>query len=164
MNSKSPRRYLVIAAAILAAIAIGVGIYASSYLGTANSHIGPSGTSAESTSCSISSQPGPFLLRIISDSNQTPVVGAQVMATNNPIFCGDSPATTQTTLAFTTNGTEWYSLSGENNLGYSVVITYSGQTYTFTGRLQPASVTCTTYFIPSGITNVTTRESQSTCS
>ena len=61
-------------------------------------------------------------------------------------------------------GTEWYPLSGENNLGYSIVITYSGQTYTFTGRLQPASVTCTTYLIPPGITNFTMRESQSTCS
>ncbi|MDA4113753.1 MAG: hypothetical protein OK474_06880 [Thaumarchaeota archaeon] len=78
------------------------------------------------------------------------------MATNSPTFCGDSPETTQTTLAFTTNGTEWYSLGGENNLGYSIVITYSGQTYTSTGRLEPGSVTCTTYFIPSGITDVTT--------
>jgi hypothetical protein len=164
MNSNRPRRFLIVAAVILAAIAIGVGIYASSYLGTAtNSQIGSSETSTESTSCSISSEPGPFLLRIISDSNQTPVVGAQVMATNNPIFCGDSPARTQVTLAFTTNGTEWYSLSGEDNLGYSIVITYSGQTYTFTERLQPVSVTCTTYFIPSGITNVTTSGPLSTC-
>jgi hypothetical protein len=73
------------------------------------------------------------------------------------------PEMSQTTLVFATNGTEWYSLSGENNLGYSIVITYSGQTYTFTGRLQPDSVTCTTYFIPSGITNVNAREDRSAC-
>jgi len=165
MNNQ-PRRFLVIAAAIIAAIAIAVGIYASSYLGTVTttSQIGRSETSTESTACSTSGQPGPFLLRILADSNQTPIMRAHVMATNSPIFCGDSPATAQTTLTFTTNGTDWYSLGGENNLGYSIVITYSGQTYTFTGRLQPVSVTCTTYFIPSGITNVTTRELQSTCS
>ena len=161
MSKKSPRRFLVIAAAIVAAVAIGVGLYASSFLGTMASQTGPTETS---TSCSFSSQPGAFLLRILSDSNQTPIVGAQVMATNNPIFCGASPVTPQATLAFTTNGTEWYSLSGENNLGYSVVITYSGQTYTFTERLQPALVTCTTYFVPSGITNVTTTGPQSACS
>jgi hypothetical protein len=158
--NKSPRKFLVIAATIMAVVAVGVGIYASSFLGTTPSQTGPTETS---TSCSSSNQPGAFLLRILSDSNQTPTVGAQVMATNDPVFCGDSPATAQVTLAFTTNGTEWYSLSGENNLGYSVVITFSGQTYTFTERLQPGLVTCTTYFIPSGITNVTTREPQSEC-
>jgi hypothetical protein len=159
--NRSPRRFLVIAAAIAVTIAVGAGLYASSFLGTMTPQTGSSETS---TSCSSSSQPGAFLLRILSDSNQTPIVGAQVMATNSPVFCGASPVTPQVTIAFTTNGTAWYSLSGENNLGYSVVVTYSGQTYTFTERLQPALVTCTTYFVPSGITNVTTAEPQSACS
>jgi hypothetical protein len=161
MNKKSPRRFLVIAAAIIAAIAVGAGLYASSFLGTVTSQTGPTETS---TSCSSSSQPGAFLLRILSDSNQTAIAGAQVMATNSPVFCGASPVTPQVTLAFTTNGTAWYSLSGENNLGYSIVVTYSGQTYTFTERLQAALTTCTTYYIPSGITNVTMTELQSACS
>jgi hypothetical protein len=117
-------------------------------------------TSSQQTSatCTISGEPGPFYLRVVSDSNQTPIAGAQVAATNEPA-CPTSP----TTLTFTTNNTEWYSLNSQNDYGYSLVITYAGQTYDFTANLRPISVTCASLYIPSGNTNTTITESQSTC-
>jgi hypothetical protein len=99
---------------------------------------------------------------VISDSNQTPIAGAQVAATNDPAYCGSDTSTvtvaanTQTTATFTTNGTEWYSLNSLNNAGYSFVIKYSDNSYNFTAALAPLSETCATLFIPSGRTSVYT--------
>jgi hypothetical protein len=75
-----------------------------------------------STTCMIAGQPGAMYLRVVSDSNQTPIVGARVAATNEPAYCNDSPATDQTTLSFTTNDSEWYPLDTWNNAGYSIVV------------------------------------------
>lgn len=120
-------------------------------------------TTTTATACVILGQPGPIFLRVLSDSTLNPLVGAQIMAKNQPALCNGSPATGQTTLTFTTNGTEWYSLGSENDAGYSFIISYSGQNYTFTANLAPVSVTCATLFVPSGRTNVTITEFQSTC-
>ena len=117
-------------------------------------------SSQQSIICIISGQPGPMFLRVVSDSNQTPIAGAQVTATNNAAYCGSLPASGQTTVTFTTNGTEWYSLSAENNAGYSFVVEYSGHVYNFTARLAPVSATCATLFIPSGRTSVSILEFQ----
>ncbi|MGD0637288.1 MAG: hypothetical protein ABSA72_04540 [Nitrososphaerales archaeon] len=127
-----------------------------------------SSSSQQSTTCIISGQPGPIFLRVISDSNQTPVAGAQVAATNEPAYCGNgitsSPANNQVTVTFTTSSsTEWYSLDSENNAGYSFVITYLGHTYTFTASLRPVSLTCATLYVPSGRTSVSMEEFQSNC-
>ena len=127
-----------------------------------------SSSSQQSTTCIISGQPGPIFLRVISDSNQTPVGGAQVAATNQPAYCGNgitsSPANNRVTVTFTTSSrTEWYSLDSENNAGYSFVITYLGQTYTFTADLRPVSLTCATLYVPSGRTSVSLEEFQSNC-
>jgi hypothetical protein len=110
----------------------------------------------ESTYCTISGQPGPIFLRVVSDSNSNQTIaGAQVAATNEPAYCDSSPANSQTTFTFTTNsGTEWYALNSQNDAGYSFVVTYAGQTYNFTAALRPLSATCVTLFIPSGRTSV----------
>jgi hypothetical protein len=118
----------------------------------------------KTTFCSITGQPAGAFLRILSDSTRTPIAGAQVSATNRPAYCdSSSPATSQTTIAFTTNSTEWYSLDTLNNAGYSFVVKYSGQTYTLTVDLRPVSGTCATLFIPSGRTNSTITGFQTTC-
>jgi hypothetical protein len=122
-----------------------------------------------STSCTVALQPGPFFLRIVSDANQTPVAGVRVTATSQPatVSCDGSaplPATNQTKLAFTTNGTiEWYSLPSQNDAGYSLVISYTGRSYNFTARLSTFSETCASLYLPSGRTDVTVTEFQTTC-
>ena len=117
-------------------------------------------SSSESTTCFVTGQPGPFYLRVVSDSDQTPITGAVVNATSQPINGDCIPATSQ---EFTTNNTEWYSLGTLNLAGYSFVVTYSGQAYSFTADLRPISVTCATLYIPSGETNVTIKAGQTTC-
>ena len=124
----------------------------------------------QSLTCVISGQPGDMFLRVISDSNQTPVGGARVTATNEPASCGSAYSTvtvaanTQTTVMFTTRSSaEWYPLSGENNAGYMFVVTYEGQTYSFTALLRPLSATCATLYLPSGNTNVSIEGFQTSC-
>ena len=108
----------------------------------------------QSVTCIISGQPGPIFLRVLSDSNQT-ITGAQVAATNEPAYCGNTPANSQTTVIFTTSsGTEWYPLNSGNNAGYSFVVTYAGQTYNFTAALRPVLATCATLYVPSGRTSI----------
>jgi hypothetical protein len=121
-------------------------------------------TTTTSTGCSITGQPGPVFVRVLWDSNQTPVAGALVKATDEPAYCGSTPANGQVTASFTTtSGTQWYSLSSENNAGYSFVVTYLGQTYTFTASLRPLSATCATLYVPSGRTSVSILGLQSSC-
>ena len=136
----------------------------------ASSTTSSSESTQQSLTCIISGQPNDMFLRVVSDSNQTPVSGARVTATNEPASCGSDTSTvtvaanTQTSVIFTTSsGTEWYPLSGENNAGYMFIVTYDGQTYNFTALLRPLSATCATLFVPSGRTNVTITEFQSTC-
>ena len=118
-----------------------------------------------STVCpTISAEPGLFSLRVVSDSNQTPVSGAQVTAASLP--AGYLPANcqaSQTTLKFTTNDTEWYSLPANWYGGYSLVVGYSGQSYRFTVSLPVESLTCSSLYIPSGRTNTTNAAFQNTC-
>ena len=127
----------------------------------------PGGSSPSSNitfSCTITGQPGGILLRVLSDANDTPIAGAVVNATNKPAFCNYSPATTQTTKTFTTNGhTNWYSLNSDNNLGYSFVVTYMDHTYQFTANLAPVSITCATLYVPSGHTDIQIGEFQTSC-
>lgn len=114
--------------------------------------------------CSITGQPGGLFFRIISDSNQTPIAGATIKATNQPAYCNNSPANEQATSSFTTSaGTRWYSFDTENDAGYSFVVTYLGQTYTLQANLRPLSVTCATLYVPSGRTNMTITEFQTSC-
>ena len=139
---------------------------------TSNASSTSSSSSAASTTptqtttyqCIITGQPGGLFLRILSDSDQTPVAGATMKATNQPAYCNNSPANVQTTTTFTTTaGTQWYSLDSQNDAGYSFVVTYFGQTYTFQASLRPASLTCATLYVPSGRTNVTITEFENSC-
>jgi len=115
------------------------------------------------SSCIVSGQPGPFYLRVVTDSNQTPIAGAHVTATNEPASCDSMAATSRTTLTFTTNNTEWYALNSQNNAGFSLVVTYAGQAYNFTAYLRSLSLTCASLYIPSGNTDILTTEFQTTC-
>lgn len=153
----------VLLVVVVVAGALGYVLFASHSSHPLDTSPTPVGTTSMSIVCSISGQPGSFLLRILSDSTQTPVAGAQVSATNKPAYCGSSPATIQTTTTFTTNSTEWYSFDTTNNAGYSFTVRYSGQSYTLTADLRPISTTCATLFIPSGRTNTTITEFQSSC-
>ena len=125
-------------------------------------------TRGPTASCVIEGQPGPFYFRVVTDSSLIPIAGAEVAATNRPALasCNESPphpATSQTTLTFMTNSTEWYSLNSQNNAGYSFVVKYSGQTYSLTADTRPASVTCAILYIPSGKTNITINQFQTSC-
>lgn len=115
-----------------------------------------------SISCSISVEGG-LALRILSNSTLQPVVGATVFATNTPASCNNTPATTQTTMKFTTNGTIWYSLPTVNDGGYSFGVGYSNQYYNFSAPILPVSVTCATLYLPSGKTNITINTGQTSC-
>jgi len=152
-----PREAAVVAVIVVIVAAAGV----ASLLSQPNP--GPStsspGTSQQkpiiSSSCVITGQPGPFFLRVLSDSNRKLVVGAQVVARNNPAYCNGQPAISATTYSFTTNGTEWTELQSENNGGYSITVLFSGRNYNLTAGLRPVSITCATIYVPSGATNVT---------
>lgn len=119
--------------------------------------------SSASTICTIMGQPGGIQLRVISDSTSTPIAGAKVYATDNPDLCNNSPATSQTTLTFTTSNATWYSLPSDNVGSYSFSVSYSGQNYTFSAALRPVSLTCATLYLTSGHSNVTITEFGSTC-
>jgi len=166
-------------AIVVAALVIGAAIIASSYLGTTRTIAKTSTTTITTTLTSTSSvttqstciEPGlinngPIFVRVASDSNQTPVVGAQVTATSQSLtFACDGSvlATSQTRLTFTTNNTEWYSLSGQNDGSYSIAVEYSDQSYNLTANLKPVSVVCASLYIPSGRENITTIVGQSAC-
>jgi len=154
-------------------IIVGFGIFLSSTFNLTSTtsiqsrYISSTGTvtiNATSTNCFITGQPGGIFLTVLSDSNATPVIGAQIAATNQPAGVNGSPCGKPATVKFTTRGAEWYQLASDNNAGYSITVTYSGQTYNFTARLAPVSLTCATLFVPSGRTNVTITEFGMSCS
>ncbi len=108
--------------------------------------------------------PGRLALRVVSDSNQTPVSGALVTATSLP--AGYLPANCQgpqKTSSFTTNSTEWYSPSANWAGGFSLVVKYSGHSYSFTVNLPVESLTCASLYVPSGMKNVTFAGFSNTC-
>src|SRR5437016_1211495 len=153
--------FAIIAVAVVGGVGAVVLVYT-------NSSLSANHQTTALTTCAIQGQPGPFFLRVVSDANQTPIAGAQVTATNQPasVSCNGQPpylATNKTTLTFTTNNTEWYSLDSQNNAGYSLVVKYSGQSYNFTADLRTISLTCASLYIPSGKTNITITEFQTPC-
>jgi hypothetical protein len=108
--------------------------------------------------------PGSFSLRVVFDSNQTPVSGAQVTATSIPSdYLPTNCQGAQTTFKFTTNDTEWYSLPANWYGGFSLVVRYSGQSYSFTVSLPVESLTCSSLYVPSGRTNSTLFTFQNDC-
>ena len=109
------------------------------------------------TYCVDTGPPGGLFLRVLSDSTMTPFVGANVTATNKPLFCGNGyPLDNNVTIIFTTGTTEWYSLYGQGpDASFSVAVQDAGQNYTFTAVLHPEAATCATLYLPSGRTNVT---------
>lgn len=116
-------------------------------------------------SCVFEAIPGPTYLRVISDSNQTPIVGAQITATDTVLLCNGATIDRPETQRFVTNSTEWYPMAGGLAATYSFVVSYAGHTYSFSTGNAIEAATCATLFIPSGRTNVTFATSfQMTCS
>ncbi len=152
MGSQTSRSHTRIVVAVIVAGGILAAIYVAS-------------TVASPTCPIISAGPGRLALRVVSDSNQTPIAGAQVTATSIPAgyiptSCG-GPAET---LRFTTNSTEWYPLNvGDWPGGFSLVVKYSGQSYSFTVSLPVEALACASLYIPSGTTNSTFDGFQNTC-
>ena len=128
----------------------------------------PSGSTTQ-TSCTIAVHAGENLglfLRVVSDTNQKPIMGARVVATYQVIQipCIGSPSTiTQIASAFTTSNTEWYAFDSQNGGPYSIVVSYSGHRYGLTMQGQPESAVCESLYVPSGRTNVTVVGYVSTC-
>jgi len=172
----------VIAFAILATSTVGQAVTstltetAATGSGTPTTTTLPPATSTTTIS-TLSSQPpcypsgesGPVALSVRFDSNQSPVAGAQVRATNQPytISCNGSPpypVISQTTVSFTTDGhTLWYYLDGGYVAGYSIGVTYLGHDYDVTATLHPEYAYCLVLSLPSGKTNSTGTEFQSSC-
>jgi hypothetical protein len=120
---------------------------------------------AGSNPCVIVGQPAGVLLKIASDIIGNPVAGAQVSATHreaNDTCNGVLYPGIQTTVSFTTNGTAWYSLDSTNAGTYSFAVRYSDRNYNFTAQLEPMTLTCTTLYVPSGLTH-TTKSDTATC-
>jgi hypothetical protein len=117
-----------------------------------------------STTCpTISAGPGRLSLRVVFDSNQTSVSGAQVTATSIPEFAANCYGG-QATLKFTTSNAEWYPLNATDwPSGFSLVVRYSGQSYSFTVSLPVEALTCASLYIPSGTTNTTNAGFQNIC-
>jgi hypothetical protein len=153
MDSRPPRKHTRILVAIGLVGAIAIAIFAEYFLTT--SLIG----------CpTLTVGPGSFSLRVVSDSNQTPASGAQVTATSIPAsYLPANCQGTQTTFKFTTNDTEWYSLPANWYGGFSLVVRYSGQSYSFTVSLPVESLTCSSLYVPSGMTNATRYTFQNDC-
>jgi hypothetical protein len=122
---------------------------------TISTTVAQNSASHGSTICVLLGQPGGLWLRIISDSTSTSIAGAEVTATNQPAFCGSAPETNQTSVMFTTNGTEWYHFNPLFNGAYSFAIKYSDEFYFFAAVLRPVSQTCVTLYVPSWRTNIT---------
>ena len=116
-----------------------------------------------STPCTYTAEPIALALSVVSDTNQTPVVGASVTATNTPSLCHGAPATPREMTTFVTNSSEWHYLSIGGDSGYTFGVSYSGQTYHFSTTLYVEAATCVTLFVPSGRTNTTIATFQSAC-
>jgi len=150
---KKPRDLRFIAMVVIVVL-LGSLVVAYAYLGT-----------NPTNPCVISGQPAGMFLRIVSDSG-TPVASAQVTATHKEadvncggvLYTGISVAT-----SFTTNGNMWYALDATNAGTYSFGVIYSGHAYDLSAQLEPVSVTCATLYVPSGRTNVTSTEFETTC-
>jgi len=121
-------------------------------------------SSSSSAACTILGQPAGFYLRVLNVSTGAPVRGADVVAVNEPAYCNYQQAAPRTTVAFTTNGTEWFELPSENDAGYAISVAYAGQPHNFTADLNPVSLTCATIYLPTGATNVTIKEFGGACS
>lgn len=97
---------------------------------------------------------------MVSDANQTPVVGARVTATHEvtgPTCVGSAQTTTQITLAFTTSIAERYSFDTSFGGSYSIAVTYSGHSYSLnlgSGNAEAQTATCESLYIPSGRTTL----------
>jgi hypothetical protein len=165
MTSQPPRSYTRVILAVTIAVLVIAAAIISMVILTANQS-----TSQQTIipTCAVAGESGPFGIRVLFDSNQSPVAGAQIEATNQPAraTCNGGPPyslTNQTTVTFTTNHTEWYYLDSGPDASYSVTVTFLGLHYNLTATFQPEFAYCATLFVPSGRTNASGSEFQTTC-
>ena len=118
---------------------------------------------ATNTSICISpGQPLGAFVRVLNASTLTPVLGAEVTASRNTSTSCGGEAFTTVQETFTTNATEWYSLSTLNGGTYQIMVTYLSHAYNLTLPLGLSIFNCGTLYLPSGQTNVTT-STQASC-
>ena len=96
----------------------------------------PATTTAADT-CTYPGQSMGFYLRVLHDSNSTPVVGASVTgAYRFPYTCTpdstEQLSTSRPILGFATNETEWHPLYGINDGTYALTVVYSDREYNLT--------------------------------
>jgi hypothetical protein len=125
----------------------------------------PAVSLSNSTSfCTFPGEPQGILLRVLSDSDSTPVVGAHVTTSYEfPYTCvpgaNVASTTSQAFESFTTTSTEWYYLHGLNDGTYSFSVEYGGQTYNLTATPPPGAYGCVTLQVPSGAVDTTYAQS-----
>lgn len=134
-------------------------------------------STSQQASCTNAGEALPVFIRVVADTNQTPVEGAYVTASYvassysshiSPDGGCDYTLLSNSTIttSFATNKTEWYSLPIQNidiSYNYSMLVEYSGDSYKLGVQIRTESVTCLTLGIPSGMWNVTIAEFQTTC-
>ena len=123
----------VVVALVAATVVVIATIIAASYL-----------TGSPGTCPIYSAGPGRLDLRVVTDSNGTPISGAQVTATSISASyiaaCAQGPSTT---VKFTTSNEEWYPVNASDwPSGFSVAVTYSGQSYSFTVGVPVMDMVC----------------------
>lgn len=114
-------------------------------------------TTSQSTKCTVLAESGPLYIEILNDSSKSPVVGAQVTATNTPVTCDQTTALDNNfTVMFTTGPARSYSIfGGGSDSSFLVTVFYAGHTYPFKIQLAIESATCASLYLPSGRENVT---------
>jgi hypothetical protein len=96
---------------------------------------------------------GEVYLRVLSDSDSTPVAGAVVTTTYDiPETCGAGDPSGLTFVSFTTTNTEWYAFGDST---YSFTVATGGQIYNVTASQRPGASTCVTLHVPSGVVGMT---------
>ena len=124
-----------------------------------------SSTTLVSSTCIFPGQPMGVFLRVISDSNSSPIVGANVTGSYTFAYtCYITPpnsstptpqlTTSQSIQPFTTNNTEWYRFSAFNDGLYSLTVTYAGQSHDLAATGRPSIYTCAIIYLPSGNASV----------
>jgi hypothetical protein len=182
----TPRNYgLLVVTAAIAAIVISAALIASpalsatttstraAQISTTSAAVTESTTNTRITTrptnlCISPGQPKGVFFRVLNDSTSRPVVGANVIAIEDGYSgnCGNPAAsafTWQDTEVFTTNNTEWHSLTALNSVDYRLTVTYLGHAYSFVIAPPGLSIyTCGTLYLPSGKTDIIT-SAQTSC-
>jgi hypothetical protein len=120
-------------------------------------------TSSTSTSlnCTVSGPPGPLWVAVLQDNSTTPVSNANITVMGEDPYCPSSGS--GTTSLLTDGKTFWYSIPEGDYLAYYITVAYLGHTYNATAQMSPLVEACATFYLPSGMANVTYPGYRTTC-